>query len=142
MLREVERFDATKAKAENKLKAALAQRSAPSGKGATKASTSLQLASERWLAQVKRSTLSPNTKAQYLACAARYLLSDDSTVKGLTLGEVNDVVTLEAYLASVADEHGTGAGKTARSILSGILSMAVRDKAIPTNLMREAKPQR
>jgi len=44
------------------------------------------------------------------------------------------------YLQGVADAHGTGSGKTARSVLSNIIGLAVRHKVLPFNSMREVRP--
>ncbi|MBF4162592.1 tyrosine-type recombinase/integrase [Nocardioides acrostichi] len=140
-LRDVERFDSTKAKAEQKLKAALVERQAPStgGAGLTSNST-LGTAVAHWLEQQARpeSDLSQNSLDQYRGTVKRYVTG--SRVENLTLREVNRVAVLEDWLQSVADEHGAGSAKSARSVVSGVLSMAVRYDLLDTNAIREVRP--
>src|SRR5687767_9404237 len=68
VLRDVERFDRTKAKAETKLKAALVARQAPTkAGGALRPETLFSAAGKAWLAQVDRadSGLAASTRSQY-----------------------------------------------------------------------------
>ncbi len=47
---------------------------------------------------------------------------------------------VRTFLEGVADNHGSGAAKTARSVLSGILTMAVEDGVPPLNAARQVRP--
>jgi integrase len=140
ILRDVERYAPTKAKAQTLLKAALADRRAPTRGDYLRSETILTRAGELWLAQVDRpdSGLSDNTRRQYRDSFNRYVKG--SSIAGLTLREVNRVPVLRAYLQGVADEHGTGAGKTARSVLSGIIGLAVTDGVLELNAVRNLRP--
>ncbi|MGJ9414350.1 tyrosine-type recombinase/integrase [Aeromicrobium sp. CF4.19] len=141
MLRDVERFAPTKAKAEAALKRAVKERQAPAGKTDMRADMTLVDAGGVWLERrVKREDggLSQSTRDQYAANFARYV--QGSTIQGLTLREVNRVAALERYLQGIADSHGTGAAKTARSVVSGILTEAVRLRVLPFNACREVRP--
>ncbi len=141
VLREVAKFAPTKARAQAQLKAAIAERSTPTrGSGALRADMSLTDAGEVWLEQVERpdSGLAASTQAQYRDAYRRLVVG--GSVAGLTLREVNRVPVLRRYLQGVADAHGTGSAKTARSVLSGILGMAVGDGVLDANAMREVRP--
>jgi integrase len=139
-LREVERFAPTKSRAEAKLKAELAERAAPAKGDLLRADMALVEAGEAWLSQVERpdSNLSDNTRRQYGDAFNRYVRG--SRITGLTLREANRVSVLEKYLQGVADEHGTGAAKTARSVVSNIIGLAVRYKVLDHNAMRDVRP--
>ena len=49
---------------------------------------------------------------------------------------------VERLLASVRSNHGPGAAKSTRNVLSGVLGMAVRHGRLPANPVAEASPQR
>jgi integrase len=139
-LRDVERYGPTRAKAEARLKLALADRTAPTQGGPMRASMSLQDAGELWLRQVSRpdSNLADTSRAQYAGAFNRWVM--ESQIAGLSLREANTVSVLESYMQTVADTHGTGAAKTARSVVSGILALAVRYGVLPHNAMRDTRP--
>ena len=140
ILRDVERYAATKARAEAKLRVALAERSAPSRSDLLRGDMTVVAAGRVWLAQVARadSDLSDNTRKQYADAFKRYV--DTSSLAALTLREANRVQVLERYLQGVADENGTGAAKTARTVVSAILSLALRYEAVEANAMRDTRP--
>lgn len=140
VLRDVERFAATKSKAETKLKEALIERQAPVKSNAMRSDMTLESAGVVWLEQVRRpdSKVSDATRTQYAAAFGRYV--QGSSIAAHTLREVNRVPVLEHYLQGVADAHGTGAAKTARSVVSNVLGLAVRYKVLDHNAMREARP--
>jgi|tagenome__1003787_1003787.scaffolds.fasta_scaffold20890979_2 integrase len=139
-LRDVEAFAETKGKAETRLHAKLADRKAPRSGDVLRADMSVSDAAVAWLAQVDRpdSGLSVGTKFQYRGAYERHV--KDSSIAGLTLREVNRLPVLEGYLQGVADEHGTGSAKVARSVVSGVLRMAVRHGVLDFNAMREVRP--
>lgn len=143
VLRDVTRFAPTKARAEALLKAALVERAAPAVASAVMRSEStVEAAGEHWLAQVDRgdSNLSPNTRRQYRDSFNRYVKG--SSISNLTLVEANSVPVLEGWLQGVADARGTGAAKTARSVVSGILTLALRYRVLTFNAMRDVRPAR
>lgn len=139
-LRDVERFDSTKGKAETKLKLALAERTAPRERGELDPSTPLAKAGVLWLEQIERpdAGLSASTVEQYRAAFDRHVKGSD--LGGMPLSKVNRVNALESWLQGVADEHGTGAAKTARTVVSSILRLAVRYDALDFNAMRDVRP--
>ncbi len=75
---------------------------------------------------------------QYQDSFERYIAG--STIAGLTLLEVNQVPIIRTYLHGVADTRGSGSAKTAKSIISGILTMAVDDGVLEVNAARQTKP--
>jgi integrase len=142
VLRDVERFASTKGKAETKLRVALAERVAPRASGEIRADMALIDAASAWRQQAERadSGLADNTRAQYRSAIDRYVKG--SKIGGLTLREANRVHVLEGWLQSVADDHGSGAAKTARSVVSSVITLAVRYGALDFNAMRDVRPAR
>jgi len=57
----------------------------------------------------------------------------------LKLRKWNVVSRLEAWLQEVADNHGVGAAKTAKTVARNILNAAVRDDALPSNKITELR---
>ncbi len=136
----VERFGPTKARAEARLKGDLASWESDKAAAALQAEMTLTEAGELWLARVERpdSKLSDSTRRQYRESFQRHVLS--GRLAALPLSRVNTARELRAYLERVADNHGTGSAKTARSVLSNILRWAVEDGALPHNAMRDVRP--
>jgi integrase len=141
----VERFASTEAAARNALIQACRDwekkvEASPPADGLSP-TTKLGDAGELWLAEVKRSpNLSVSTVSQYEATWKRFL--KDSAPADLTLAESNRVPVLRAYLQAVADERGTAAAKSAKSILSSILRFAIEDGALEFNAMRDVRSVR
>lgn len=102
-----------------------------------KPSTPVKVAGEVWLERVDRpdSGLSERTKLDYRRTFERYVSAPGSSVRGLTLEEVNDPQTLRSFLERVADTKGTGAAKITRTVLSGVLDLAVSSRVLPYNAM-------
>ena len=141
VLRDVERFAPTKGRAVAKLKQALADRSAPSkSRDGLRADMSVEDAGDYWLGQVDRpdSDLSERTRHVYRDAFDRYVRG--SSITGLTLREANSVAVLERWLQQTADTYGTGAAKTARTVVSSIVTLAVRYGVLPHNAVRDVRP--
>lgn len=142
--RDVERFGTTKGKAESKLKAALKDRQAPARAGNWSADMKLIDAGERWLEDCVRNhspePLAPRTVYQYERSWENHF--PEGTLAGLTLREANSVQVIERFLRSVANESGTAASKTAKSVLSGIIKEAVRVGVLSSNAVLSVRPQR
>jgi hypothetical protein len=60
-------------------------------------------------------------------------------VRGLTLTEANTPQRLRAFLQGVADQHGTGAAASTRSVLMGILNLAVDNGTLSANALRQVR---
>jgi integrase len=139
-LRSVERFDRVKGRAETKLRAAVAEKVTAFRGDELWADMSVVSAASIWLAQVGRldSGLAASTREQYEAAFERYVRG--SGIAELTLREANRVPPLRTFVQRVADSHGTGAAKTARTVVSNILRMAVNDGVLEHNAMRQVPP--
>ena len=97
-----------------------------------------------WLAQMERtdSGLSRRTVDTYRRAWTRYIDTPGSRIRGLTLVEANHPHRLRLFLQQVADTYGTGAAKTSRSVLSGILWYAVDGGTLATNALRNVRQVR
>lgn len=140
-LRDVERFAPTKGKAETMLKVAIRDRVTPTrGSGMLRTDMAFKDAGKVWLAQVERpdSGKSQRSRELYRYMYERHVAQ--GSVANLTLREVNQVRVLRTYLQGVADGHGTGSAKTTRSVVSGILRMAVEDGVLDRNALRDVRP--
>jgi integrase len=91
-----------------------------------------------WLAEVDDSELAAGTKRLYRFVVNAYVLPG---LGELRLREVT-VPAIDRLLASVHVDHGPGAAKSARSVLSGILGLAVRHGLLTTNPVRDATARR
>lgn len=140
VLRDVSRFASTKGRAETLLRAALAERATPLDGDEMRAETTVEQAGRTWLAQVERpdSGLTANTREQYRAAFERYIVG--SSIASLTLREANRIQVIEKWLRGVADSRGGGAAKTARSVLSGTFTLAMRYQVIEHNAVRDVRP--
>ncbi len=98
-------------------------------------------AGELWLVGIRRtdSGLSPRTVDDYGRTFVRYIDKPGSSVRGLTLAEANNTQRLRAFLQTVADTHGTGAAKITRSVLLGILNLAVDNGTLTANALRQVR---
>lgn len=131
--REVTRFGPTQAAAERRLKEALRDRSGPPADGEITADTRLRDAAKLWWAEVEESDdLSAQTKEIYERTLDRII----KALGGLLLREV-DVPRADAFIKSVRTNLGPSAAKTAKSVLSLLLGMAVRHGAIGANPVRD-----
>jgi integrase len=138
--RDVTAFATTKAKAETMLKLKLTSLSTPTrGAGKIAATSTVREAGTHWLERdLTPSKRSENTKQQYRDTYSRCI--ENSVIANLTLIEANDVQTIEAWLQGIADERGSASAKTARTVLSQVLSMAVRYRAVPHNVTKDVRP--
>ncbi|MCX2948130.1 tyrosine-type recombinase/integrase [Lentzea sp. NEAU-D7] len=137
--RPVERWGKTKSAAERSLKKALAERKGPSGSSLTRESR-FKEALDQWF-----------TKFQALADAGKRSPSSVDTYRSIMdrhvlpgLGELRiremTVARVDAFLGALWRSVSVDTAKTARSVISGALRIAVRDKALDTNPVREAEP--
>ncbi|SOD72700.1 site-specific recombinase XerD [Jatrophihabitans sp. GAS493] len=134
----VERFATTAPKAEHALKLTLSSWETKRTGSTVRTDSTVEAAGLLWLAEVKRSALSPNTLGQYQSTFDRVIA--DTSLAALTLREANRVPVLRQFLQGVADERGAGTAKTTRSVLSSILRFAVEDGVLDYNAMRDIRP--
>ena len=128
--RQVERIrpGRTGARAATALRAALVDLVTPAS-GELKASTRLATLGERFVAEKRDSGLAAGSVATY-----------EQVLKSIIVPRIGDLRLDEAtpgrlqqFFTAVAKEHGHGQAKTCRSVLSGMLGMAVRVDALRTN---------
>jgi integrase len=126
--RQVERLGTTKAKAEKSLKDALLEIETPSTAHITRAMTLRQLA-DIYLQHKQDSGRALMTINTYEHNAKKHIKPG---LGELTIGEAT-TGRLQAFIVKVQREHGHGAAKASRSVLSGMMALAVRSDAILTN---------
>jgi integrase len=103
--------------------------------------TKLLAAGEQWLERIQRpdARLSARSVDDYTRTWKRYVAGPNSSLRGLTLAEADDVARLTAFLRYVADHHGSGAVKQCRIVLRHVFQMAVNHRALSANPMREVE---
>lgn len=138
-VREVERFAPTKGRAEAALKAALSERTAPRDSATLRAEMTFADAGTVWLRQIDRAEagLAAGTVTQYRGAWDRYVVG--SPLASMALREANRVPSVRTFLENVADAHGSGSAKTARTVVSLVLGMAVHDGLFDVNAARQVR---
>lgn len=141
ILAEVSRFAPTKPQAIAALETAIRERIADASQEMS-ASTPLVDAGHAWLAQVSRkeSGLSEASIRTYRQTFDRHIGARGSSIRGLSLAQANSPQRLRAFLQAVADSSGTATAKTVKSVLSGILALAIDNGALDTNALRSIRP--
>ncbi|AYN58585.1 tyrosine integrase [Arthrobacter phage Melons] len=129
--RDVERSGKTKGAARAALTADLNDRTAPAGEEIT-ASTRLQLVAEIWRAE-KWPNLAENSRKRYRDALEDHILPG---LGALTVSECS-VTRIDRFLKATAAGTGAPSAKVCRSVLSGILGLAVRHGAAATNPVRD-----
>lgn len=137
-LTDLTRWAPTRREAEARMGAAIADLKAGGQGAVVKPSTPLPEAGEAWLATLSRPDAgrSENTLKAYRGAWERYIVVDGSPLRGLTLSSANDVQRVLGLLRDVADRHGTGAAKMARTVLSGLFGWAMRLGVLDVNAAR------
>lgn len=130
--RQVERFDTTGPKAENKLKKALMTIEADRG-GELKPTTTLRALGQQFLASKRDLGRSEGTLETYGYAVEAHITK---RIGDLTVAEAKPE-RLQKFLTTIEKENGPGAAKNCRSALSGMLGIAVRNGAITHNPVRE-----
>ncbi|HET7386157.1 MAG TPA: tyrosine-type recombinase/integrase [Nocardioidaceae bacterium] len=136
VVRQVTKFGPSKAAAERALKIALRDRITP-GQSDITAAASVEVLARRWLAELPADRRA-STRQTYLYALDNYIVP---TLGALRVREVG-TPAVDRALKEISSQAGPGAAKTARSVLSGMLRLAVRHGAISANPVREAAPIR
>jgi integrase len=136
--RRVARAGRTAAIARTKLLTALRERSSPnSGSGLT-AESRFSAAAETWLAGVEHAAdigdLSPNTAQLYALQLKNHV---GPALNELRLREVT-TPRVDDFLRVIRTTRGVSTAKTCRTVVSGVMGLAVRYGAVTTNPTREA----
>lgn len=130
VLRMVERFGPSPAKAEAALRQALTVIAA-STVAEVKRETRIRDLGERFLASKTR--IAPRTLADYTRIVRNVIVP---RIGDLAVSEAGPD-RLQRVLESIAAESGPGAAKTARAVLSGMMGLAARSEAVGGNPVRE-----
>jgi integrase len=138
--REVERVGRTEGAAKRALAEAIRDRVYASGTDEIKPDSRIAVVAEAWIEGIKRQAdegeRSPNTHEAYRGCLDRQILP---ALGQLRIRELKPSVA-DRFILTIQDKHGAGSAKTARSVLSGIASYAVRHDALEINPTRNATP--
>ncbi|SFE29963.1 Site-specific recombinase XerD [Actinopolyspora alba] len=132
-VRHVERMGTSKTGAKENLKQALRDRArSVAGDEVTAASKVVDVAG-MWLRELEESDKALRTKRTYRDAWDRDL---STPVGALRVSEVT-VSVATRVLRSIHDNAGSGSAKHAKVVLSGVLAIAVRHDAIPSNPVNE-----
>lgn len=136
--RPVARTGRTPAVARNKLLTALRERSSPSSGSGLTAESRFSAAAETWLDSVEHAAdvgdLSPNTAQLYALQLKNHV---GPALNGLRSREVT-TPRVDDFLRLVRTTRGVSTAKTCRTVVSGVMGLAVRYGAVATNPVREA----
>lgn len=130
--KQVERYAESRTKAEIALKNALLDLSKTHANGSIKATMRLTTLADRYLAH-KRRERSEGTIQAYESVISKHI---KPRIGELTIIEAQPE-QLQSFIDTVARDSGHGAAKTCRSVLSGMMGMAVRNNAIEHNPVME-----
>ena len=135
-VRFVVRTGASQSAAERNLKAAMVDRIAASGAADLTRSSKVVDLSAMWLIEVEASDLAQSTKARYSTIVHQFI---NPGVGQLRLRELG-VPAIDRLLRVIVQKHGATTAKGARSVLSGMVGMAMRHGAMTTNPTRDVAP--
>jgi integrase len=149
---ELSRVAPNKLKAEAAVKAAFDAKVNSVGDVPMKPTMTLVKAGELYLTGIRRtdSGKSARTVQDYSRTFTRYvdqpreelrkeLSHKGGGIRGLTLTEANNTQRLRAFLQAVADVHGTRSAASTRSVLMGILNLAVDNGTLTANALRNVR---
>ena len=99
-------------------------------------------AGEIWLSRIARSdsNLSVRTIRHYRETYLRYVDVPGSSLRGLSLEQVNDPQRIRAFLVTIADTRGTQSSRITKTVLSSILNLAVDSGVLMLNVARTVSP--
>lgn len=142
--RSVEVWRSTEASARRALTDKLRNRVAPSPAHAViKPTSTVKDVARQWLADLADADLATSTRQVYRTMCNRHVIGPEgqpSSLANLTVREVT-VGGVERFLGSIAKgASGPGASRTVRTVLRGVLDLAVKHDAIAANPVRSAGP--
>jgi integrase len=135
-VRYVTRFGASRSAAERNLKTAMVDRVTAAGPADLTRSARVTDLSAAWLLEVEASDLAKSTKARYATIVTQFI---NPGVGQLRLRELS-VPAVDRLLRVVKEKHGATTAKGARSVMSGMVGMAMRHGAMTTNPTRDVAP--
>jgi integrase len=135
--RQVEAHGKTRTQAENALRAKLKERAATSRKGELTALHRFSDATEIWRSKmrelVREGLRSPSSLDTYEHQLNRHVLPALGEVR---LGEITTPL-LDRFIGQVRTEVGAATARSCRSVVSGVMGLAVRYGAVAVNPVRE-----
>jgi integrase len=136
-IRPIERTATSSEAARNRLKEAVRDRDRAGRDGEITGESSVRELGELWLSQVDRAVAqgkrSPETAKQYRYRFDRHVRDG---VGALRVQELS-ASRLDRLVMQVQDRYGTAAAKTTRTVLSGMVGLAVRFDALDRNPVRD-----
>jgi integrase len=132
LVRTITRYGSSRARAEAALKEALRDRVSPAGSQITDESQLISLA-QLWIDEVKARDLAPATKELYADVVDRQV---NPGLGRLRIREITVPVT-DRFIKLTIQRSGPGMAKTVRTVLSGMLGLAVRHGALTHNPIRD-----
>ena len=136
-VRPVERWEATEREARTALERALHERARRGPHAGLRASDTFETAAELWLSRVKRladlGQRSPGTVETYERQLVAHVLP---ALGRLRLQEISTPL-VDRYVTDMREMVGPATGRTCRSIVSGVMGLAVRHGAVVANPTRE-----
>ena len=137
MIRDVERTGPSQAAAENLLRVALRDRDRAVRDGDITGESTVRALGELWLAEIDRlvgkGKRSPTTAQAYRYRYDRHIRDG---IGALRVRELS-VARLDRLVMQVHDRYGVAAAKTTRTVLSGMIGLAVRYDALDRNPVRD-----
>ncbi len=137
VVREIERTARSATAAENLVKEAVRDRGRAGHDGDITGESTVRALGELWLAEIDRSVTlgkrSPTTAQQYRYRYERHIRDG---IGALRIRELS-VSRLDRLVVQVQDHYGTAAAKTTRTVLSGMVGLAVRYDALDRNPVRD-----
>lgn len=145
--REVEAEGRTKSAAQTRLLKKLRERVQSRNVASLKPTDRFSVAAELWFAHVTEMVAdgrrSPGTRETYRQKLDNHVLP---AIAGVRLGEITTPL-VDSVVGSIKNRVGPPTARTSRTVISGVLGLAVRHGAIPTNPVRDvdtiaSKPKR
>lgn len=130
VLRQIERFGPTKAKARNSLQRALTAVESTTGKSLKRETTLSTLADAFLESKADRAPRTVDTYRQTIEHLIR------PKIGSLAVSEAS-TERLDRFITSVSSSNGPGAAKACRAVLSGMMGLAARSDLVRTNPVRE-----
>ena len=132
IVRPITRYGASQPRAEAVLKEALRDRVSPTS-GQLDQNSKLTALAALWLEEIRARDLAVATKEVYADMVERHI---NPGLGALRMKEITVPVT-DRFIKLTVQRSGPGTAKTARSVLSGMLGLAVRHGALVTNPIRD-----
>lgn len=136
--RKVEARGASKNKARQALEVRLRSRQTPASREITP-DTRLRDVVPLWKAEIRERGRAANTLARYEVTLNSHVLKATGGVGDLRLRECT-TWRMNEFLQGIRRDHGAASAKLAKTVLSGVLSIAARYEALASNPLREVAP--